>query len=62
MERRNRPLIKPAIWNPMKPIGRITTGTFPTGGLLALINAAIKRTLHVNSERIWAGIRWGRYV
>ena len=65
MERRARSVTKAVIWNAMglgvmAVVGFAMTGSWSTGGSMALINAALGLTMYFVYERIWAQIQWGR--
>lgn len=67
METRVRTLVKSVLWTAlgvvvMVVVGFAFTGSFVTGGAMALINAVIGFASYLLYERIWAGIRWGRHV
>lgn len=67
MESRTRSVIKAVIWNligllVMAIVGFLMTGSLTTGGVMALINAAVGLTMYIFYERLWAGIHWGRNV
>ncbi len=67
METRQRSLVKAVIWNAMglvmmALVGFVATGSVAVGGTLALINTGIGLTMYLLYERVWARIRWGRYV
>ena len=65
MERPVRSVTKAVIWNAlglavMATVGFALTGSWSTGGSMALIHAAVGLTLYVVYERIWAQLEWGR--
>lgn len=65
METRRRSLVKALIWNiigllSMALVGYLVTGSFATGGVMAVINTVIGFSLYLIYERFWAGISWGR--
>lgn len=67
METRKRSLLKAVIWNligfaSMALVGFILTGSFVTGGSMAVINTALGFSMYLGYERIWSNIRWGRHV
>lgn len=67
METRRRSVVKAVIWNligltVMALVGFIATGSFVTGGGMAVVNTSIGLVMYVAYERFWAGIGWGRHV
>ena len=65
MDSKTRTLIKALIWNAigfltMCLVGFLATGSFTTGGAMALVNTALGLTMYVIYERIWAKVAWGR--
>jgi len=67
METRKRSLVKAVLWNllgftVMMLVGFFLTGSFATGGWMAVINTFLGFALYLGYERIWAKIAWGRYV
>jgi uncharacterized membrane protein len=65
METRRRTLIKAFVWQllglvVMISVGWGLTGSFATGGGIALINTLIGFGTYVLYERVWARIGWGR--
>lgn len=67
MESRRRTLVKSALWMligfiAMALVGFLFTGSFVTGGSMALINALIGFLSYIVYERMWARISWGRNV
>lgn len=67
METGSRSLVKALLWNmlgltSMTIVGYVMTGSFSTGGWIAVINTALGFTLYLGYERIWARIGWGRHV
>ncbi|MDG1431232.1 MAG: DUF2061 domain-containing protein [Paracoccaceae bacterium] len=67
METRKRSLVKAVIWNAlgltiMALVGFFMTGSFATGGIIALANTILGFSMYLGYERIWANIRWGRHV
>lgn len=67
MESRARSVVKAVVWNliglaVMATVGFALTGSWSTGGAMALINAALGVTMYFFYERIWARVSWGRHV
>ncbi|MEO9780061.1 MAG: DUF2061 domain-containing protein [Sedimentitalea sp.] len=67
METRRRSILKAVIWNlmglsVMAIVGFVVTGSFATGGSMAVANTLIGLTMYVVYERFWARIQWGRHV
>jgi len=67
METRLRSLTKAIVWNliglgTMALVGYLATGSWSTGGKIALVNAAIGLCAYLIYERVWTRIRWGRHV
>lgn len=65
METKARSAVKAALWTligliVMAAVGYGMTGSVTTGGVMALINAALGFLSYLVYERVWAGIRWGR--
>ncbi len=65
METRARTLVKSVVWTliglvVMVVVGAIFTGSFTTGGAMAVINAALGFVTYAIYERVWANIGWGR--
>lgn len=62
-----RALVKGVIWTlmgliTMSVVGFAMTGSWSTGGTMALINSAVGLLFYVLYERLWARIGWGRHV
>jgi len=67
METRKRSLVKALVWNAvglavMALVGYLMTGSLSTGGIIAVINAALGFSTYLIYERVWARISWGRHV
>ncbi len=67
METRARTLVKSVLWTllglvVMALVGAIFTGSWTTGGGMALVNAGLGFVTYLLYERLWAVIRWGRHV
>ena len=67
METRLRSLTKAVIWNliglvVMALVAFLATGSWTTGGSIALVNAGIGLSAYLIYERVWTRIRWGRHV
>lgn len=65
METRKRTLVKGLGWTllglvVMTVVGFAMTGSVETGGVMAVINAALGFASYLVYERLWAGISWGR--
>lgn len=65
METRARSVVKSVLWTligliVMATVGYLATGSWATGGGMAVINAAIGFVSYLIYERVWAGIGWGR--
>ncbi len=65
METRGRSLVKAVVWNViglivMTVVGFIATGSFGTGGIMAVVNTVLGFITYLIYERVWAGIHWGR--
>lgn len=65
MDTKTRTLTKALIWNAigfltMCLVGFLATGSFTTGGVMALVNTFLGLTMYVIYERIWAKVSWGR--
>lgn len=65
METRGRSLVKAVVWNViglivMTGVGFLATGSFGTGGIMAVVNTAVGFITYLIYERVWAGIHWGR--
>ncbi|KQT82213.1 DUF2061 domain-containing protein [Aurantimonas sp. Leaf443] len=64
MESRRRSFAKALSWQAlglvsMSALGYLFTGSFASGGALALTSCAIGFLTYLVHERIWAGIGWG---
>lgn len=67
MDTTKRTLVKAVLWNvlglfTMGLVGYLATGSWLTGGAMAVINTALGFTLYVLYERLWSRIGWGRDV
>ncbi|OKL45560.1 DUF2061 domain-containing protein [Pseudovibrio exalbescens] len=65
MDTQLRTIVKSCFWQltglvVMMGVGFLFTGSYLTGGLMALVNAGIGFTTYFVYERIWARINWGR--
>lgn len=65
MDTTHRTLVKSLTWQAlglvlMTLIGFIATGSWSSGGVIALTTSAISLVTYVLHERFWARIRWGR--
>jgi uncharacterized membrane protein len=65
LETRRRTLTKAVLWNLlgfaiMSAVGFIATGSFATGGAMALVNTTLGFVSYVAYERFWANVAWGR--
>ena len=65
MDTKTRTLTKALIWNAigflsMCIVGYLATGSFTTGGAMALVNTALGLSMYVIYERVWARVSWGR--
>lgn len=65
MERPSRTLVKSMCWSllgllVMTVVGFVATGSWSTGGAMALVNTAIGFVTYLIHERLWARIPWGR--
>ena len=64
MESRKRSITKAVVWNiigfgMMLITGFLATGSWTTGGGVALINTTIGFISYFLYERFWARVRWG---
>lgn len=67
METRARTLVKSVLWTGlglivMAIVGYFFTGSVATGGVMAMINAALGFVMYAGYERLWANIAWGRHA
>ena len=65
MERPERTLVKSVLWTclgvlVMSIVGFAFTGSWRTGGGMAVLNAVIGFVTYLGYERLWARISWGR--
>ncbi|MBO0903029.1 DUF2061 domain-containing protein [Jiella sonneratiae] len=65
METRKRSLAKAVSWQilgfaVMTFLGFLFTGSFETGGALALVSTLLGFASYLAHERIWAAVGWGR--
>lgn len=65
MESGKRTLVKTIVWQlmgliSMSLVGFIITGSFVSGGMLAIVNTGIGIVMYISYERIWSKINWGR--
>lgn len=64
---KTRALVKATIWTlmgllVMVIVGFLFTGSFATGGKMALINSCVGMITYFLYERCWDRINWGRNV
>ena len=65
MDGKYRSVVKALLWTlvglvMMALVGIVFTGSLATGGIMALVNAALGFVSYLAYERIWAKISWGR--
>ncbi|MDD7911053.1 MULTISPECIES: DUF2061 domain-containing protein [Pseudovibrio] len=65
MDTQFRTIVKACFWQitglvVMMIVGFLFTGSYWTGGLMALVNAGLGFMIYFIYERIWAKIDWGR--
>ncbi|WP_298675274.1 DUF2061 domain-containing protein [uncultured Lentibacter sp.] len=65
MDSRRRTFTKAVLWNllgfaVMSLVGFVATGSFATGGAIALVNTCLGFAMYFGYERLWARISWGR--
>lgn len=64
---RTRAIVKAVLWTllglvVMSIVGFALTGSFVTGGKMALINSLVGLITYFLYERLWDRISWGRHV
>ena len=65
MDSTNRTLVKAFTWQfiglgVMTLIGYVATGSWSSGGAIALSTSAVSLVSYILHERLWARVKWGR--